>query len=81
MLTSGIRWNFYYFIPLGLAVASLPLIWLCFRGYHPPEEEHAIKGADKRLLLAVRNPVVLMGGLLAALVSLLPGNVHRWILK
>jgi hypothetical protein len=72
MLDDDIAWKFYYLVPLGTSLISVPLIWAIFRGYFPPEEEEASKSAGKRLLVAARNPVVLVGGLLAALVGFSP---------
>jgi hypothetical protein len=69
MLDRGIAWNIYYYVPLGTSVISLPLIWIIFRRYTPPEEQEAKATAGGRLLLAIRSPIVLFGGLLAALVS------------
>jgi hypothetical protein len=69
MLDHGVAWNIYYYVPLGTSIISLPLVWIIFRGYIPPEEREAKTTAGGRLLLAIRSPMVLFGGLSAALVS------------
>jgi len=81
MVDRGIAWHFYYLVPLGTSIISIPLVWLLFRAYIPPEEEEATRSAGKRLLLAVRDPVVLMGGLLAALSLSSADIISSWLVS
>jgi len=82
MLDSGIAWDFItYVAPLGTCVISIPLVWLIFRGYTPPEEEEATRSVGKRLLLTVRNPVVLMGWLSATLSLSSADIISSWLVS
>jgi len=52
-----------------------------FCAYTPPEEEEATRGAGKRLLPAVRNPVVSMGWLLATLSLSSADIISSWLVS
>lgn len=68
MLDNNIPWNNYYYVPLGISVLNVPLLWAVFRNYHSPEEQDATASALQRLLRVIRSPAVLAGGLLTTLV-------------
>ncbi|KAJ4474262.1 major facilitator superfamily domain-containing protein [Lentinula aciculospora] len=74
MLDNNIPWSIYYYVPMGISILNIPLLWLIYGNYRFPEGENAPKGAFKGLVLVVRNPTVLTGGLLTTL-SMASGEI------
>ncbi|KAJ3761604.1 major facilitator superfamily domain-containing protein [Lentinula raphanica] len=84
MLDHSVSWNMYYYVPLGLSVLNIPLLWTIFRKYRlpkEPENSSMAKGIRRKFVLVARNPKVLTGGVLTTL-SMASGEIlTSWLVS
>ncbi|KAJ3766904.1 major facilitator superfamily domain-containing protein [Lentinula raphanica] len=84
MLDHSVSWNMYYYVPLGLSILNIPLLWTIFRKYRlpkEPENSSTAKGVRRKFVLVARNPNVLTGGVLTTL-SMASGEIlTSWLVS
>ncbi|KAJ3818938.1 major facilitator superfamily domain-containing protein [Lentinula raphanica] len=84
MLDHSVSWNMYYYVPLGLSILNIPLLWTIFRNYRlpkEPENSSMAKGVRRKFVLVARNPKVLTGGVLTTL-SMASGEIlTSWLVS